>query len=147
MAKEGSSDYKKVRKRWVTFDWMVLCGTKNGSSMASLWRTFWSTLIFKSVFHSHKVRYSSVFDLPKQEDLFMLVWVFASYLQMEWPESTFLKKLSSCNQPPEMLCQTKPPIHTSHTHFTWLVQNTLTHTLHEHYFIFLLFHVNSLPCG
>ncbi len=30
MVKEGSSDYKKVRKE------MVLCGTKNGSSMASL---------------------------------------------------------------------------------------------------------------
>ncbi len=28
---------------------MVLCGTKNGSSMASLWRTFWSASIFKSV--------------------------------------------------------------------------------------------------
>ncbi len=28
---------------------MVLCGTKNGSSMASLWRTFWSNFIFKSV--------------------------------------------------------------------------------------------------
>ncbi len=28
---------------------MILCGTKNGSSMASLWRTFWSTFIFKSV--------------------------------------------------------------------------------------------------
>ncbi len=33
VVKEGSSDYKKVRKRWF-FDWMVLCGTKNGSSMA-----------------------------------------------------------------------------------------------------------------
>ncbi len=31
------------------FEWMVLCGTKNSSSMASLWRTFWSTFIFKSV--------------------------------------------------------------------------------------------------
>ncbi len=29
---------------------MVLCGTKNGSSMASLWRTFLSTFIFKSVY-------------------------------------------------------------------------------------------------
>ncbi len=28
---------------------MILCGTKNGSSMASLWRTFWSTFIFRSV--------------------------------------------------------------------------------------------------
>ncbi len=44
VVKEGSSDYKKVRKRCF-FEWMVLCGTKNGSSMASLWRTF----IFKSV--------------------------------------------------------------------------------------------------
>ncbi len=31
---------------------MVLYGTKNGSSVASLWRTFWSTFIFKSVWHS-----------------------------------------------------------------------------------------------
>ncbi len=31
------------------FDWLVLYGTKNASSMASLWRTFWSTFIFKSV--------------------------------------------------------------------------------------------------
>ncbi len=30
---------------------MVLCGTKNGSSIASLWRTFWSTFI-ASVWHS-----------------------------------------------------------------------------------------------
>ncbi len=28
---------------------MVLCETKNGSSMASLWRTFWNTFIFESV--------------------------------------------------------------------------------------------------
>ncbi len=31
------------------FDSMVLRGTKNGSSMASLWRTFEATVIFKSV--------------------------------------------------------------------------------------------------
>ncbi len=29
---------------------MILCGTKNGSSMTSLWRNFWSTFIFKSVY-------------------------------------------------------------------------------------------------
>ncbi len=33
MAKEGSSEYKKVRE-------MVLCGTKNGCSMASLEEPF-----------------------------------------------------------------------------------------------------------
>ncbi len=42
--KKGSSDYKKLRKRWFfnlwAFDFMVLCGSKNGSLMASLWRTF-----------------------------------------------------------------------------------------------------------
>ncbi len=42
MAK-GSSDYKKVRKRWFfnemnnlmndNLDWMFFCGTKNGSSI------------------------------------------------------------------------------------------------------------------
>ncbi len=120
----------------VSFNFEPWMGQKEGERITTL-----------LLFHSHKVRYSSVFDLPKQEDLFMLVWVCASYLQMEWPESTFLKKLSSCNQPPDMLCQTEPSIHTSHTNITWLVQNTLTHTLHEHHFIFLLFHVDSLPCG
>lgn len=80
----------------------------------------------------------------KQEDLFTFVWVCASYLQMEWLGSACLKKLSYCNQPPDTLCQTKP---SKHTHFTWLVQNTLTHTLCEHHFITLLFHVDISPCG
>ncbi len=31
------------------FDWMVVCGTKNGSSVASLWQTFSAILFFKSV--------------------------------------------------------------------------------------------------
>ncbi len=35
VAKEGSSDYKKVKRRCF-FKELVLCGTKNGSSMASL---------------------------------------------------------------------------------------------------------------
>ncbi len=38
-AKEGSSDYKKVRKRWF-FDWMLLCGTKIVILWLSLWRAF-----------------------------------------------------------------------------------------------------------
>ncbi len=57
MVKEGSSDYKKVRKRWFfkepLTEWffvepkMVLCGTKNGSSMASLEEPFEAPLFLR----------------------------------------------------------------------------------------------------
>ncbi len=46
MVKEGSSDYTKW---FFNFDWMVLCGTKNGSSMASLEEPFEAPL-FLSVY-------------------------------------------------------------------------------------------------
>ncbi len=51
MAKEGSSDYKKVRRRWFfkepLIEWFFV--EPKIVLMASLWRTFWSTFILKSV--------------------------------------------------------------------------------------------------
>ncbi len=46
--KEGSSGYKKVRKRWFFKEALTEWFFVEPSSMASLC-TFWSTFIFKSV--------------------------------------------------------------------------------------------------
>ncbi len=43
---------------------MVLCGTKNGSSMVSLWRTFYAPL-FLRVFFRHKGKQNGSLEVKK----------------------------------------------------------------------------------
>ncbi len=49
--RKGSSDYKKLRKRWFfkePLTELILCGTKNGSSMASLEEPFEAPLFLRA---------------------------------------------------------------------------------------------------
>ncbi len=65
MVKEGSSDYKKVRKRWFFKEHltMFLCGTKSGSSMASLEEPFEAPLFLRVYIFSDRVTETILLNL------------------------------------------------------------------------------------
>ncbi len=79
VVKEGSSDYKKLRKRCsLNKLWMVLCGTKNSFSMASLEEPFEALYFLGAYFRKN--------DLWKQNVLHKAIYIswFVSIAVMDW---------------------------------------------------------------
>ncbi len=98
MVKEGSSDYKKVRKRWFFKEPL------NGSLWNQkwffygiAWRTFWSTFIFKSVGEKYAQIKNSLQAKTLQKDSKQICWCILMWEDnRRWTFSLEEKLLWTC---------------------------------------------------